>query len=191
MPSSVRIFSTRAISWIWNRTVSTDSKTTVMIPPNPTRRSRLRSITRARKSSRARSYARASRMSSRVRWSVGIDRISSGRHRSPAARPRRAGRVTGRSGSGDRLEALREPAGVGLLGPGQRLEPLRDLVEALVAGGLGEAGVHLRVLVRLAFDGRLEVVRGGADWHAGDGVADLAQEVEVAERVAGLALGDG
>src|SRR5580692_3290884 len=80
---------------------------------------------------------------------------------------------------GDRLEALSETPGVRLLGARQRLEPLGDLHEALVAGGLGEAGVHLGVLVGLALDGRLEVVGGGADGHAGDGVAALAQEVEV------------
>ena len=89
-----------------------------------------------------------------------------------------------------RLEALGEAAGVALLGPGQRLEPLGDLLEALVAGGLGEAGVHLGVLVGLTGDGRLEVVLGGADGHVGDRVADLGEEVEVAEGVAGLALGD-
>lgn len=42
-------------------------------------------------------------------------------------------------GSGQGLEALLEPAGVALLGPGQGLQPLGDLDEALVAGGLGEA----------------------------------------------------
>src|SRR4051794_2536546 len=46
-------------------------------------------------------------------------------------------------GSGQVLEALTEAAGVGLLGAGQRLQPLGDVLEALVAGGLGEAGVHL------------------------------------------------
>ena len=77
-----------------------------------------------------------------------------------------------------------------LLGAGQGLEPLGDLVEALVAGGLGEARVHLGVLVGLAGDGRLEVVLGVADRLAGDRVADLGEEVEVTEGVAGLALGD-
>ena len=89
-----------------------------------------------------------------------------------------------------RLEALREAPGVALLGPGQRLEPLGDLVEALVAGRLGEARVHLGVLVGLAGDGRLEVVLGRADGHVGHRVADLGEEVEVAEGVARLALGD-
>src|SRR5580658_3756374 len=90
----------------------------------------------------------------------------------------------------ERLEALREAPGVALLGPSQRLEPFGDLLEALLAGRLGEAGVHLRVLVRLAGDRRAEVVGRGADGHAGDRVPDLLQEVEVPEGVAGLALGD-
>src|SRR5580765_2369649 len=60
--------------------------------------------------------------------------------------------------SGKRLEALGEAAGVALLGPGQGLQPLGDLLEALLAGGLGEARVHLGVLVGLALDGRLQVV---------------------------------
>src|SRR4051812_37128908 len=49
--------------------------------------------------------------------------------------------------SGNRLEALREAAGMALLGPGQGLQPLGDLLETLLAGGLGEARVHLGVLV--------------------------------------------
>ena len=77
-----------------------------------------------------------------------------------------------------------------LLGACERLEPLGDLVEALVAGGLGEARVHLGVLVGLALDRRLQVVGGGADGYAGHRVTDLGEEVEVPERVTGLALGD-
>src|SRR4051794_5433555 len=88
------------------------------------------------------------------------------------------------------LETLGEAPGVALLGPGQRLEPVGNVVEAFVAGSTGEAGVHLGVLVGLTLDGRLEVVAGRADRHVGDGVADLGQVVEVAERVAGLALRD-
>src|SRR5436309_10625691 len=78
------------------------------------------------------------------------------------------------------LEALGEAPGVALLGAGERLEPLRDLLEALVARGLGEPRVHLGVLVGLAGDGRVEVVGGGTHCDAGDGVADLGEEVEVA-----------
>jgi hypothetical protein len=91
----------------------------------------------------------------------------------------------------DLLEALREATGVALLRASQRLQPLADLLEALVAGGAGEPRVHLGVLLGLALDRRLEVGVGRADLHARHRVADLRQEVEVTERVAGLTLGDG
>src|SRR5581483_888419 len=97
---------------------------------------------------------------------------------------------SGNSSGGDALQALGEATGVRLLGACERLEPLRDLVEAFVARGLREARVHLGVLVGLALDGGLEVVLGGADLHVGDGVADLGEEVEVTERVTRLALCD-
>src|SRR6188768_2486120 len=69
--------------------------------------------------------------------------------------------------SADGLQALREPAGVALLGARERLEPLGDLVKALVARGASKTGVHLGVLVGLAGDGRLEVVGGRADGDTG------------------------
>src|SRR6202034_2628515 len=57
-------------------------------------------------------------------------------------------RHQGRGGcSGDRGQSLAEPTGVALLGAGQGLQPLGDLDEPLVPGGLGEARVHLGVLV--------------------------------------------
>src|SRR5690349_21843740 len=68
------------------------------------------------------------------------------------------------------LEALREAAGVAALGLGQRLEPLGDFREALVAGGLRHARVHLRVLVRLALDRGLQVLAGVAEADAGRGI---------------------
>src|SRR5256884_789214 len=86
------------------------------------------------------------------------------------------------------LEPLGEAAGVRLLGLGERLEPLRDLLETLAARALREARVHLRELVGLALDRRLEVQLRGADRHVGHRVADLLQEVEVPEGVAGLGL---
>ncbi len=113
-----------------------------------------------------------------------------------AAGPRAAGRSdrlskASRSAAlGEGLEPLGESTGVGLLGPGQRLEPLCDLLQAFVTGGLGEPGVHLGVLVGLALDGRLEVVRSRTDRDPGHRVADLLEEVEVPERVAGLTFGD-
>src|SRR5690349_23176223 len=135
-------------------------------------------------------------MSSRVSLGMGRPRGGGGRRRAGHGRERNrprtrsgAGQVTGDAGSAaaDLVEALGEAAGVALLGPGQRLEPLGDLLEALVAGGLGEAGVHLGVLVGLAGDGRLQVLGGAADRLARGGVTDLLQEVEVPEGVTGLA----
>src|SRR5512141_2641055 len=92
--------------------------------------------------------------------------------------------------SGNVLETLLEATRVALLGPRECLEPFRDLLEALVTRGLREAGVHLGVLVRLAGDRRLEVVRGRTDRDTRHRVAHLGEEVEVAERVARLAFGD-
>src|SRR5713101_2269806 len=92
-------------------------------------------------------------------------------------------------GSGDGLKSLRELAGMTLLGAGERLEPLSDLVEVLVTRGAGEPGVHLGVLVGLAGDRRLQVVGRRADGHTGHRVADLRQEVEVTERVSRLTFG--
>ncbi len=51
------------------------------------------------------------------------------------------------------LQTAGEATGVAALGLGERLEPLGDLVEALLAGGLRHARVHLGVLVGLTFDG--------------------------------------
>src|SRR5262249_12594155 len=77
------------------------------------------------------------------------------------------------------LEALGEPAGVALLRSSQRLQPFGHLLEAFLAGGAGKAGVHLGVLVGLALDRRLQVVRRPADLYARHGIADFGEEVEV------------
>jgi len=84
------------------------------------------------------------------------------------------------------LEALLKAAGVALLGASQSLEPVGDLGEALFAGGLGEARVHLGVLVGLTGDRRLEVGLGVADGLARRGVADLGEVLQVAVSVTGL-----
>src|SRR5215468_2100750 len=89
----------------------------------------------------------------------------------------------------DRVDALLEATGVRLLGARERLEPLGDVLEALVTRGLGEAGIHLGVLVGLAGDGGLEVLARVADRLAGGRIADDLQEIEMAVRMAGLALG--
>src|SRR6266851_589336 len=106
-------------------------------------------------------------------------------------RPPRAPEISDGFGgilAGDLLESLGEAARVRLLGLGQRLEPFRQLREALVTRRLGHARVHLRVLVRLARDDRLEVRLRLADGLAGGGIADVFQEVQVAEGVAGLRI---
>src|ERR1035437_8060619 len=53
----------------------------------------------------------------------------------------------------DRRQHLREAVRVRLFGARKRLEPVGDLGEALLAGGLREARVPLRGLVRLGLDG--------------------------------------
>src|SRR5262245_18264890 len=87
------------------------------------------------------------------------------------------------------VEPLLEATGLRFLRPRQGLVPFADLVEALLPRGLREARVHLRVLVRFAFDGRLEVLLGIPDRHPGHRVADLLEKIEMAERVAGLGFG--
>src|SRR3989442_616917 len=88
----------------------------------------------------------------------------------------------------DLLEAFVEPARVRLFRLGERLEPLRELGEAFLPRGLGHARVHLGVLVRLAGDRGPEVLLGLADRLVGHRIADLFQEVEVPEGVAGLGV---
>src|SRR5262245_23537949 len=66
----------------------------------------------------------------------------------------------------ERVETLLEAPSVGLLGAGERLEPLGDLGEAFLASHLRETRVHLRVLVGFAFHGRLEVQVGGTQREA-------------------------
>src|SRR5690349_5966563 len=83
----------------------------------------------------------------------------------------------------DLVQALGEAAGVRLLGLGQRLEPLRELLKALVTRGLRHARIHLRVLVRLARDGCLEVLLRLADGLARGGITDFLEEVQVPEGV--------
>src|ERR1700730_3796724 len=66
----------------------------------------------------------------------------------------------------------------------ERLEPLRDFGEPLFPGGPGKAGVLLRVLVGLPFDGGVQVGVRGAHREAGGPLSDLLQEIEMPERVA-------
>src|SRR3972149_999754 len=95
----------------------------------------------------------------------------------------------GRVLASDLLQPLGEAARVRLLSLGQRLEPLGQLGETVVAGGFGKARVHLRVLVRLARDGRLEVRLGLTEGLPRSRVTDILQKVHVPESVAGLGVG--
>src|SRR5580698_1197223 len=88
-----------------------------------------------------------------------------------------------------RVESLLEAASVALLGLRQGLEPVGNLAEAFLARRAGHARVHVGVLVRLACDRGLEVVAGLADRQAGRRVAAHLEELEMAVRMAGLALG--
>src|SRR5918995_27776 len=168
--------SMRAISWIWNRIVSVFSKVIVSRSPSCTRRRFFISTMYRRNSSRSRSYSRRSLMSSSVNLRMVAPRGVRKRPRtnSGAAAHRR---VSASSAAADLLEALREATGVALLRASQRLQPLADLLEALVAGGAGEPRVHLGVLVGLALDRRLEVVGRRADLRPRHRVADLREEV--------------
>ena len=76
-----------------------------------------------------------------------------------------------------------------LLGLGEGLEPVGDLVQTLVAGGPRHTRVHVGVLEGLAGDRRLKVVGGSAYRLARHRVTDLGEEVEMAVRMPGLAHG--
>jgi len=69
-------------------------------------------------------------------------------------------------------------------------EPLGQLRVPLVPRRLGHARVHLRVLVGLPRDRGREILLGLADGLAGGRIAHFLQEVEVAEGMAGLRVGD-
>src|SRR5438552_15144473 len=107
------------------------------------------------------------------------------RPRPPPAPPRarrqldRFSRILAR----DLLQSLTEAPGVRLLGLRQRLEPLGQLAKAFAPRGLGHARIHLGVLVRLARDGRLEILLGLPDRFSGRRIAHFLQEVEVTEGV--------
>src|SRR5882724_14281 len=107
---------------------------------------------------------------------------------SAAVRRRSSFAVSNRLLAVEVVEALLEPASVRPLGARQRLEPLGDLLEAFLARRLGEPGVHLRVLVGLAGDRRLEVLHAVADRLARRRVTHPLEVVEVTVGVAGLTL---
>src|SRR6185437_1641450 len=88
----------------------------------------------------------------------------------------------------ERVERLLEAAGMRFLGLRERLEPVGDLVEAFLAGGLRHAGIHVGVFMCLAGNRRSEILIGRADRLAGRRIADFLQVFEMAVRMAGLAF---
>ena len=94
------------------------------------------------------------------------------------------------AGFGGGKDSVNEVAGLELLlGRGQRLHPVRDLLEALLPGRPGELGVGPLPLHPLPGRRRGQVLLRRAHRPAGGRVADVGQEVEVADRVARLTLG--
>src|ERR1700756_4335533 len=87
----------------------------------------------------------------------------------------------------DTVQSLLEAVGMGALGLGERLEPVRDLAEALVAGLLRHTRIHVRVFVRLARDGGLQIQLRLTDRQTCRGITNSLEILEVAMRVAGLA----
>ena len=77
---------------------------------------------------------------------------------------------------------------MGFFGLTQRLEPVGNLVEALLARSAGHTRIHVSVFVGLAGDRRLKVVGGTADRLAGCRITGLRQELEMAKRMARLPL---
>ena len=74
------------------------------------------------------------------------------------------------------------------LGFRQRLEPVSDLVEVLVAGRLGHTGIHIRIFVRLSGNRCLEVVARRTDGFSGRRVAGFLEELKMAVSVTGFAF---
>src|SRR5438876_3873322 len=90
--------------------------------------------------------------------------------------------------SGHGVEGLLETPCVALFGLGERLEPVGNLVETLLARGTGHAGIHVGVFVRFARDRRFQVLLSRADRLASSGIAHLLEELEMTMGMAGLAL---
>src|ERR671919_420380 len=82
------------------------------------------------------------------------------------------------------LEAVRMAA----LRLGERLEPVGDLAEALVARLLRHARIHVGVLVRLAGDRRLEILARAPDRQVGGRIAHRLEVLEMPMRMPGLAF---
>ena len=108
---------------------------------------------------------------------------------SPRPGPRRAlDRLRGLLAR-DLLQALAEPAGVGLFRLRQGFKPFREFRQPFRTSGLCEARIHLGVFVGLPFDGRFEIFFGAADGRARNWIADFFEKIKVTECMPGLGLG--
>ena len=77
----------------------------------------------------------------------------------------------------------------GFFGLRQGFEPIGDLVETFLAGGLGHARIHVGVLVGFARDRGFQIGFGGPHLETGGRVANGFQEFQMAVGVTGLTLG--
>jgi len=73
----------------------------------------------------------------------------------------------------------------------QCFKPVGDFVVAFLARSAGHTRVHIGVLMGLAGDCSLEIVRGGADRQASGRVTGFFEVLQVAMSVAGLAFSGG
>src|SRR6478672_13527473 len=87
------------------------------------------------------------------------------------------------------VEPFLETVRMRAFGLGQGLEPFRQFGKALFTRRLGHARIHLRVFVRFAFDGRLQIGFRVADRYACGRIPDLLEKVEMSKGMAGLGLG--
>ena len=80
-------------------------------------------------------------------------------------------------------------AGVGLLGLGERLEPLGNLVETFLACRPGHARIHIGVFVRFAGNCGPQIIRSRSDRLAGGRIAYFLEVFEMTVSMPGLAFG--
>src|SRR5882672_1225832 len=92
---------------------------------------------------------------------------------------------------GQTVERFLEPVGVRALSFGERLEPVGDLGEALLASTLGHARVHVRVFVRLARDRSLQIGARVTKRQVRRRITALLEVFEMAVSVASFAFGSG
>src|SRR5688500_5105846 len=102
-------------------------------------------------------------------------RAAAASHANVAAGPGRSVLPSVHAYDSECVERLLETVGVRALRLGQRLEPVGDLLETLLAGRLRHARIHVGVLVRLTGDGSLQVHLRGADRQPRRRITDLLE----------------